>query len=51
MRMIKKAQFGWVGELTGSEYTMGPRSNQKSKPKVAKKVSTKAKEAAKKKVK
>jgi len=47
MRMIKKAQFGWMGELTGSGYIMGPRSNQKSKPKVVKKVSTKAKKKVK----
>ena len=30
MKMLKKAQFGWIGKLTGSEYIMGPRSNQPS---------------------
>ena len=45
-KMIKKAQFGWIGNLTGSKYTMGPRINLEGKPKIAKKASTKAKAKA-----
>ena len=25
---LKKAQFGWIGELTGSKYIMGPRPKE-----------------------
>jgi len=41
--MLKKAQFGWIGKLTGSKYIMGPRSHQPSLEKAGEKAGAKAK--------
>ncbi len=54
MRMIKKAQFGWIGKLTGSKYVMGPRINPDDSADKGKKGTRKAgvtRKVAKKKVK